>query len=135
VELGYRVVHHKGGRSEHLGVCLIPLRLKLEPVKVSMYAATHMRRNRLAKPLALALALLSLVFFLQIAAHGHNDSRQDGACRVCQMAHVGVAPAVAAVSFDVHLVTVGEVRAEIVAPATQDSATPSSPRAPPSLNA
>jgi hypothetical protein len=91
-------------------------------------------RNRLAKSLALALATLSLLFFLQIAGHGHNDSRQDGACRVCQMAHIGMAPAVAAITLTVPLLIVGEVAPEVVAATTQDSLSDSSPRAPPSSN-
>jgi len=100
-----------------------------------MYAATQTKRSRFAKPLAVGLAILSLVFFLQIAAHGHNDSRQDGACRVCQMAHIGMAPAVAAVTLATPLVAVGEVAIQVFAAATQDSASPSSPRAPPFSNA
>jgi hypothetical protein len=111
------------------------MELLLEFSRVLMYAGMQTKRNRFAKPLALALAILSLVFFLQIAAHGHNNSRQDGACRVCQMAHVGMAPAVASVTLSVPLVVVGEVTAEVVATATQDSASQSSPRAPPSFNA
>jgi len=91
--------------------------------------------NRVTKPLAVALAILSLAFFLQIAAHGHNDGRQDGACRVCQMAHAGMVPAVPAVTLAAPLVVVGDVTAEVVAGATQDSSAPCSPRAPPSSKA
>ena len=100
-----------------------------------MFAATQTRRNRFAQPLAMGLAILSLIFFLQIAAHGHNDSRQDGACRVCQMAHIGMAPAVAAVTFTTPLMVLGEVAAEVVRATTQDSVSQRSPRAPPSSNA
>ena len=100
-----------------------------------MYAVTQTRRSRFAKPLAMGLAILSLVFFLQIAAHGHNNSRLDGACRVGQMALKGVAPAVAAVTFTTPLMVLGEVAAEVVHATTQDSVSQSSPRAPPSSNA
>jgi len=100
-----------------------------------MYAATPERRSRFAKPLALALAILSLVFFLQIAAHGHNDSRQDSSCRVCQLAHVGLVPAVAAVTLSVPLFALGEVTTEVVHAAKRSSASRRSPRAPPSSKA
>jgi len=100
-----------------------------------MFAVTQTRQNRFAKPLAVGLAILSLVFFLQITPHGHSDSRQDGACRVCQMAHVGMAPAVAAVTFTTPLVVLGQVAAEVAHATTQDAVSQCSPRAPPSLNA
>ena len=99
-----------------------------------MFTATQTRRDRFAKPLAMGLAILSLIFFLQIAAHGHNDSWQDGACRVCQMAR-GNGAGGAAVTFDAPLMVLGEVAAEVVRATTQDSVSQSSPRAPPSLNA
>jgi len=100
-----------------------------------MLAVAQTRGNRFAKPLAMGLAILSLLFFLQITAHGHSDSRQDGACRICQMAHVGMAPAVAAVTFTAPLAIIGEVAAETVRATTPDWASHSSSRAPPSSNA
>ncbi len=100
-----------------------------------MYGSTQTRRSGSTKALAVVLALVSLVFLFQITTHGHKDARKDAACRVCQVAHVGVAPAVAAVTLIVPLVVVGEVTAEVVAVAPQDSALHSSPRAPPFSNA
>jgi hypothetical protein len=100
-----------------------------------MYAGVLTNRKRFAKPLALGLAVLALVFFLQIAGHGHNDSRQDSACRVCQLAHVGVGPAVAAVALTAPLVLVGHVATPVLEAVAQVPVSHSSPRAPPSPKA
>ena len=100
-----------------------------------MYAGVQSNRNRFAKPLALGLAVLALAFFLQIAGHGHNDSRQDSTCRVCQLAHVGVGPALVAVTLAAPLVLVGRVTTPVLEAVTQVSFSQSSPRAPPSPNA
>jgi len=99
-----------------------------------MSAAKH-SRDRLAKPLAMGLAILWLVFFLQIAAHGHSDGWQDGACRLCQLAHVGMAPALAAATLATPLEVVGEVTIEVSVATRQDCSSQSSPRAPPCSNA
>ena len=106
-----------------------------EPTKDLMYPAAQTKRSRFAKPLVMGLAILSLVFFLQIAAHGHSDARPDGACRVCQIAHIGVAPAVTAVTLSAPLVAVGQVTTEVFEAETEDSSSHSSSRAPPSSNA
>jgi len=130
------VVHHiQVAVRGPLGVGCGPRKTTTGVLEVSMYAAAQPRRTRFAKALAFGLAILSLVFFLQIVAHGHNDSRQDGACRVCQLAHIGMAPAVAAVTFAAPMAIVGDVAAEVVGATTQDSVSESSPRAPPSSNA
>jgi len=100
-----------------------------------MYAGVQTNRYRFARPLALGLAVLALAFFLQIAGHGHNDSRQDSTCRVCQLAHVGVGPTVAAVTLTAPLVLVGRVTTPVLEAVTQVSFSQSSPRAPPSPNA
>src|SRR3974390_3235999 len=96
-----------------------------------MYAVVQIKRNRFTKTLAMGLAVLALVFFLQITAHGHNDSRQDSACRVCQLAHVGVAPAVAVVTLTTPLVAIGRVTAQVSKSEIRDFSSQSSPRAPP----
>jgi len=118
-----------------MGVGYHPGKPSIGDLSILMYGAAQPRRTRFAKALAFGLAILSLVFFLQIVAHGHNDSRQDGACRVCQLAHIGIAPAVAAVTFAAPMAIVGEVAAEVVGATAQESASQSSPRAPPTSNA
>jgi hypothetical protein len=100
-----------------------------------MYAVGETDRNRFAKPLAFGLAVLALVFFLQITAHGHNDSRQDSACRVCQFAHVGLGPAVTAVLPTTPLLVVGHVTLQADQAVAEASTSESSPRAPPSAKA
>jgi hypothetical protein len=82
--------------------------------------------RRWSKPFVLALALLSLVFLLQVSTHGHADGQDEAACRLC------VAPAVAAITFTLPLIAVGRVL-PATTPHQQDSFLGhSSSRAPPS---
>jgi hypothetical protein len=43
--------------------------------------------------LALALALLSVVFLVQSLTHFHTTGQDEAACQICQAAHIGPAPA------------------------------------------
>jgi hypothetical protein len=65
--------------------------------------------RRLARPVALTLALLSLAFLLQVTPHSHANGQDEAACRLCQVAHLGVTPAVAVVSFSIPIVSFSEV--------------------------
>jgi hypothetical protein len=69
----------------------------------------HESRRGLARCLAFALALLSLVFLLQVTPHGHANGQDEAACRLCQAAHVSATPAVSEIVLSVPLVPVGEV--------------------------
>lgn len=57
------------------------------------------------------LALLSFFFLLQVAPHSHADGHDEAACRICQIAHIGVAPAVSAVLLHPVLLYFGEILA------------------------
>jgi hypothetical protein len=87
--------------------------------------------RRLATSVIVSLALLSFFFLLQVAPHSHADGHDEAACRICQIAHIGVAPAVSAVLLNPVLLIFGE----ILAPRTVhfiDSFSPDSQsRAPP----
>lgn len=61
----------------------------------------------------LLLALLSLFFLLQVVPHEHADGHDDPACRLCQVAHVGITPAVLVVLLSLVLVTFGSTSAPI----------------------
>jgi hypothetical protein len=65
--------------------------------------------RRLVRPVAFTLALLSLAFLLQITPHSHANGQDEAACRLCQVAHLGVTPAVAVVSFTIPIVSFSEV--------------------------
>jgi hypothetical protein len=71
--------------------------------------ATHPFLRRLGRPLALLLAVFSFVFFLQVTAHAHLSGVDESACRLCQVAHVAVSPAVATLTLSVPLVPFGQV--------------------------
>jgi hypothetical protein len=69
--------------------------------------------RRIAKPLACLLAVFALSFLLQLAPHSHENSHDEAACRLCQAAHLGVAPAVVGPTISAPLVTL-EIIATVV---------------------
>jgi len=91
------------------------------------------RKSRLAKLLALGLAALSLVFFLQVTAHGHDNGQQDAACRICQFVHAGAALTVTSAAVTVPFVAVGEVAAAVIAAKSEPELSQAPSRAPPSF--
>ena len=74
-----------------------------------MKGRTKLTGSRVGRSLALVLALLSIVFLLQVTPHGHTNGQNEAACRLCQVAHVGVTPALAVVSLALPLIAVGRV--------------------------
>ena len=76
-----------------------------------MLVIAHSFLRRLAKPLAFALALLAVLFLLQVPTHAHANGQDQLACRLCQVAHLGVATAVSALDLSVPLVSFGQVTA------------------------
>jgi hypothetical protein len=69
--------------------------------------------RNLTKSLAFALALLLFLFLLQVTTpHRHAKGQNEAACRLCHVAHLGVAPAVAASTLTLPLVAVGRVVAD-----------------------
>jgi hypothetical protein len=73
-----------------------------------MLIDVHPFFRRLARPVALTLALLSLAFLLQVTPHSHANGQDEAACRLCQVAHLGVTSAVAVVSFSIPIVSFSE---------------------------
>jgi hypothetical protein len=98
-----------------------------------MLAVAHPFLRRLAKPLAIALGLLSLLFLLQVTTHSHANGQHESACRLCQVAHLGVAPAVSAPVLSVPLVSFGQVTANVTLNFSEPFSEHSPSRAPPSL--
>jgi hypothetical protein len=91
----------------------------------------HKSGRRLARPLALTLALLSLIFLLQVTPHGHANGHDEAACRLCQAAHVSSTPAVSGIVLSIPLVPVGETAAPTAGTPTESFFSHSDPRAPP----
>ncbi len=98
-----------------------------------MQSVLHSLSRRLFKPLAILLALLSLLFLVQLVPHAHSSNHDEAACRICQVGHLGVTPAVSTTIISVPLVSLGWVAptALLTSSQTFSSYTPS--RAPPSL--
>ena len=91
------------------------------------------KRDRFARGLAFALALASLLFLLQVTPHGHANGQNEATCRLCQVAHIGITPALTAATLTVPLMELGAVPLLTagVAPETSKDSSPS--RAPPSF--
>jgi len=98
-----------------------------------MLAVPHPFLRRLAKPLAIALGVLSLLFLLQVSTHSHANGQNESACRLCQVAHSVIAPAVSALQLSVPLVSYGQVTAIIAVHFSESFSEQSPSRAPPSL--
>jgi hypothetical protein len=98
-----------------------------------MQRAGRRPSRRLATSVIVSLALLSFFFLLQVAPHSHADGHDDAACRICQIAHIGVAPTVSTVLLNPVILYFGEIlsprRLHFIDSFSADS--PS--RAPPSL--
>ncbi|HEV8076279.1 MAG TPA: hypothetical protein VGP66_10540 [Candidatus Acidoferrum sp.] len=69
--------------------------------------------RRLATSVIVSLALLSFFFLLQVAPHSHADGHDEAACRICQIAHISVIPAVSAVLLSPVLLYFGEMLAPL----------------------
>ena len=98
-----------------------------------MLTLSHPFLRRSAKPLAIALGLLSLLFLIQVSAHSHANGQDESACCLCQVAHLGVAPAVSALVLSVPLVSFGQVTATATFTISEFFFEQSPSRAPPSL--
>jgi hypothetical protein len=98
-----------------------------------MQAVEHPYMPRLCKLLACSTALVALLFLLQVAPHNHTNSHDEAACGLCQVAHLGVTPAVSLPSFSVPLVLLGLTATYTAAEHTEFFFEQSPSRAPPSF--
>ena len=96
-----------------------------------MQSVAHSLSRRLFKPLALFLALLSLLFLVQLVPHAHANGHEASACRICQVGHLGVTPAVSAITLSVPFVSFGQVTAAAVLTSSRSFSSHSPSRAPP----
>ena len=96
-----------------------------------MLFAAHPIFRKLARPLALTLALFSLAFLLQVTPHVHANGQDEAACSLCQVAHLGVATAVAVISLSVPFVSFGKIAITSEVSLAEPPSGHSSSRAPP----
>ena len=66
-------------------------------------------RPIITRALALVLAAVFLVFFVQVASHSHEKGKSEATCQVCQAARVGSYPPSGASSAQIHLQQVAYV--------------------------
>lgn len=97
-----------------------------------MLSLAHLFSRRLVKPLAVTLALFSFLFLVQLVPHAHANNHEASACRICQVGHLGVAPAVSTIVVSVPFVSFGQVSASDVLTVSQEFSSHSPSRAPPS---
>ena len=83
--------------------------------------------------LALALAVLFVVFLSQVATHAHQSGQNETTCQVCQAAHLGSILPLGPLSLSVTPHSVGYVEPFIVAYYDQFFFHDSPSRAPPSF--
>jgi hypothetical protein len=81
--------------------------------------------------LALVLAVLCLVFLLQVTPHEHTNAQDEATCQFCQVAHVSAIPAVSGIVLNVRLLPLGEARAPEILTTRESFSRHSDPRAPP----
>jgi len=98
-----------------------------------MKVPEHRPSRRLAMSVVVSLALLSFFFLLQVAPHSHADGHDEAACRICQVAHIGVAPTVSAVPLNPVLLFFGEVVTPLCLHYTDSFSADSPSRAPPAV--
>ena len=102
--------------------------------KGSTSRSADMRRNRsLATCVAFSLALVSLFFLLQVVPHSHSSGHDEPNCRLCQVAHLGVAPSVSVTLLSLVLLFFGEILAPLCLYFTESYSAQSPSRAPPAL--
>ena len=89
--------------------------------------------RRLAISVAIAVALVSLFFLLQVTPHSHANGQDDPACRLCQVAHIGVVPTISRILLSVILLYFGEILALVCRYFAEPFSAQSPSRAPPAL--
>jgi hypothetical protein len=75
----------------------------------------HKTRHDLARVLALTLAVLFVVFYVQALSHSHANGQNEAACQLCQAARIGSAPASVVPSLLTPLLTIGYVQPFVLA--------------------
>ena len=96
-----------------------------------MHKAERKSGRRIASTVAIALALVSIVFLLQVTPHGHANGHDEAACRLCQAAHISAIPAVSGVILSVPLVAFGKVTTVGVVSPVESFSSHADSRAPP----
>src|SRR5438309_10012200 len=74
-----------------------------------MGRADNVRQNW-ARALALGLSLLVVLFVLQAGPHAHQYGQDETTCQLCQVAHIGIRPAVVGPILPTPLLTTGKVQ-------------------------
>jgi hypothetical protein len=82
---------------------------------------------------AFSLALVSLFFLLQVVPHSHSGGHDEPNCRLCQAAHLGVAPTVSVTLLSLVLLFFGEILAPLCLHFAESFSAQSPSRAPPAL--
>jgi hypothetical protein len=102
--------------------------------KGSIARSADVRQSRrLATCVAFSLALVSLFFLLQVVPHSHAAGHDEPNCRLCQVAHLGIAPSISVTLLSLVLLYFGEILTPLCLHLTESFSAHSSSRAPPPL--
>jgi hypothetical protein len=74
----------------------------------------HNTGHNSVRVLALALAVLFVLFAAQALTHSHADGQNEAACQLCQAAHLGSAPTAGTASLVSPLLATGYVQPFII---------------------
>jgi hypothetical protein len=99
---------------------------------VGMRSRLSDRRN-LVRALAVALALVALIFSVQTFSHTHPDGQEQAACQLCQIAHVGILTSFSAPVAVAPLAPTGQIQQPILVIHEEQFSFASPSRAPPAL--
>ena len=91
------------------------------------------QRHRLATCVVFSLALVSLFFLLQVMPHSHAVGHDEPNCRLCQVAHLGIAPSISVTLLSLVLLYFGEILAPLCLHFAESFSAQSPSRAPPAL--
>jgi hypothetical protein len=96
-------------------------------------SANDRQNRRLVTCVAFSLALVSLFFLLQVVPHSHAGGHDEPNCRLCQAAHLGVAPTVCVTLLSLVLLFFGEILGPLRLHFTESFYAHSPSRAPPAV--
>jgi DUF2946 family protein len=90
------------------------------------------RSGNVLKLLAFSLCVFTVFFVVLSTSHIHPNGQDDGACQLCQAAHLGISTALAAQDLPVPLIERASVHSFVPFLHSERFLPNSSPRAPPS---
>jgi uncharacterized membrane protein affecting hemolysin expression len=90
-------------------------------------------RQNLVRVLAVALAVVALIFVVQTFSHSHPNGQEQAACQLCQIAHTGILATSSTPLPVAPLAPTGQIRQRILVIHEEEFSLASPSRAPPAV--